>query len=205
MILSFIPTFILACSRYLYPAQMDRIFFRSLLHISGGNQASKSSWAHKYAVKQLRLLDGANSQSKRTCFCCPTFPSSPRGTVTTRLMKYINRTFKKGSLLVLCTFFSFLPFVGRLIWPFVTLWFVHDKLGSRAAIYLFALGLLSPYFTSFLTGKPLSFVLATRSFGRELLEPYLCRSQLDSVQVLFIWSMIYLINCSNERGLGDTK
>lgn len=116
----------------------------------------------------------------------PTRPLPPyhhrhgRGTYLSRLTAYIRRYSRRLALLALISLLSRIPLLGHLIWPAATYLYLGLAIGYKRALYTCAVGLISPPWWRFVKGPLIRSIVSFRALERELVEPYLCRSVLDS-------------------------
>ncbi|KAJ3336194.1 hypothetical protein HDU91_001863 [Kappamyces sp. JEL0680] len=175
---SALPNACMLVLRYIYPAPLDRLFYASALEMALDRPShDKSQWVASVARTELAKLDYVEGKSGLWRRCCAT---NTRGGVHIRLLKYLKRLFNRAKILVICQLLSLTPVVGRFVWPIATLWYITRTFGFKPALVLVGISVLVPSAASFLTRKPLSFVTALRLLSRELLEPYLSRSNLSA-------------------------
>ena len=176
-ILDFLPNLILFTLRYLYPEPIESLFFNSIIETASDvafKTDPKAIYCVKFSKSQLLDIETGRAARRCGCFCY----RNPRGAAIHRLFLYLARVGKRIVLLAFISLVSLLPVVGRFAWPLATVHYIYSTLGMKTAIYFSFGSLLFPSLTGFLSGRPLSFLLKLRLFARELLEPYLSRSNL---------------------------
>ncbi|KAI8924922.1 hypothetical protein BC831DRAFT_463153 [Entophlyctis helioformis] len=106
----------------------------------------------------------------------------PRKTLYARLMHYLNRYWRRLLYFAALSLAAALPVVGWLCWPLASLQYFSGIFGWELATGLFVIAIVSPPWWRFLRGSLLKRTIILRSLGRELVEPYLCRSFMTSSQ-----------------------
>lgn len=75
---------------------------------------------------------------------------------------------------------SLVPIFGYLVWPLISFFYVKRIVGFHFAVFLVFLSVIWPNSKLFLTKQLLQTITANRLIGRELLEPYLTRTEMSS-------------------------
>ena len=122
------------------------------------------------------------AKSSQFRICTWLVVENPRGGAVTRLKKYVIRSAKRFAYLIGCSLLSMIPVLGRFLWPIVTGLYCQRLLGKRATLILALTWVVYPSLAVALSYQPLRFLSGLRAFSRELMEPYLCRSSMTSVQ-----------------------
>ncbi|KAL2919718.1 hypothetical protein HK105_200632 [Polyrhizophydium stewartii] len=107
----------------------------------------------------------------------------PRQGISVRMMRYLSRYMRRLAFVLVVSLLSKLPLVGWLCWPAASFAFFRGIVGWRIAAGMFAFGVISPPWWRFMRGRLLRGTFAFRALGRELLEPYLCRSLMTSKEM----------------------
>jgi uncharacterized BrkB/YihY/UPF0761 family membrane protein len=149
------PQFILLCIRYIYPTALDKLFFKTLRSYSKTPEDDVK-------LKKLERID------RQKWFI--------------RLYHFIFRYFKKAVQISFIWLLSMIPFVGFLVIPAVSFLYLRKSIGHDKSLAILALMIISPPVRRNIKFV-LSWVFGFRMFTREVLDPYLYRTNLNSKQV----------------------
>ncbi|KAI8892022.1 hypothetical protein BC833DRAFT_612805, partial [Globomyces pollinis-pini] len=194
--ISLVPNILLFVIRYIYPIPIDQLFFLSLsesgLRLQDSINTSKdqlqsqesvenprirSNWAMEFAKKELNeLSDQPDKKRKRSSWSL--IYENSRGSIPARLLLFLKRLTIKLGFFLSCAILSWLPIVGSFVWPLVTFYYIQKTFGMKYGVFLLILGYCVPSLNNLLTFRFLKTLAKLRAFGRELLEPYLCRSNM---------------------------
>ncbi|KAJ3412577.1 hypothetical protein HDV05_000557 [Chytridiales sp. JEL 0842] len=149
--------------RYVYPQPLDKLFFASMKQIT--TEVALPGSTARFTLRFARSLE-----------------SAPGGRVSyfVRLMAYGRRYSRRLGIVFMVWVASYVPIFGRMAWPAATFFYTGIQLGWTPALWISGFGLISPPWRRYVAGPLLRSFLAFRSLGRELVEPYLCRSKMDT-------------------------
>ncbi|KAJ3183211.1 hypothetical protein HDU85_002237 [Gaertneriomyces sp. JEL0708] len=188
-----IPGMGLYTARYLYPAVMDQVFFsgvRACVMVVGSGVQGMKAPKSRYLIVFSRCLEDNGSagdgvgrltvNSGKDTASARRHPSA-----LLRLVSYLNRTCVHLVSYTVLTMLTRLPMIGRLVWPGLAFAYMIPLLSARrAAIILAVCWIVSPplWKSLFAYGKGIRIWWRLRSFERELVEPYWCRSQMSRIE-----------------------
>ncbi|KND01844.1 uncharacterized protein SPPG_03634 [Spizellomyces punctatus DAOM BR117] len=168
--------------RYAWPEPLDRLFFEALRGLT--LQLALPSAKARFVMRFARVLDEP-MPVERSAFSALTGSVSTqqgRRSWTLRILSYLKRYAKRIIILAVIYIASLVPVLGLLAWPAATFTYLGFAVGFYRAAWMCAAGLISPPWWKFVTGPMLRGIWGFRALERELVEPYLCRSQLNSSQ-----------------------
>ncbi|KAI7864576.1 hypothetical protein BDF14DRAFT_1875877 [Spinellus fusiger] len=148
---SFIPLLALLFIRYLYAKPLDDLFMESLRYIDTCRPETPS-YAEAMAARHFRREYWANLKS------------------------YLQRTGKKLRLGLLLYVVSFLPYVGRFVFPAAGVYTTWRSLGNTQGI---AVGVCFCFLPSWAILRLVRALVGMRALMRELLEPYFTRMNMS--------------------------
>ncbi|KAJ1557078.1 hypothetical protein HK405_000898, partial [Cladochytrium tenue] len=151
--------------RYIYPRPLDLVFFESLKTMT--TELALPGPTARFSLRFARSLDVG--------------PSS-RASYLFRLGSYARRLCKRLAVLFAIYLASKVPVFGNLAWPAATFAFLGTEVGWSAAVWFCGVGTLSPPLWRYLGGPIPRMLIHFRVLCRELVEPYLCRSLMNSKQ-----------------------
>ncbi|KAI9331813.1 hypothetical protein DFJ73DRAFT_856663 [Zopfochytrium polystomum] len=151
--------------RYVYPEPLDVLFFEAMKTMT--YEISLPGPSARFSLRFARSLE-SNPSTRLSYF--------------KRLGAYMKRSTKRLGILFVVWIASCVPIVGRLAWPAATFFFLQQQLGLNFAIWCCGIGLVSPPWWKFLKGPLLRKIFQFRSVCRELVDPYLSRSKMNSTQ-----------------------
>ncbi|KAI9095442.1 hypothetical protein DFS34DRAFT_625665 [Phlyctochytrium arcticum] len=119
--------------------------------------------------------EGTHEQSRLSGILFP----GGRKAWSVRMLAYVKRYVKRLLLLAGLYLISLTPIIGGLTWPLATFSYLGMSIGYQRAVYFYAAGLVSPPWWRFVRGPLLRGIWSFRALERELVEPYLCRSEMN--------------------------
>ncbi|KAJ3215435.1 hypothetical protein HDU67_000419 [Dinochytrium kinnereticum] len=151
--------------RYIYPNPVDLVFFESLKTFTG--EIALPGSRARFCLRFARSLE--------------TIPSG-RVAYYARVISYLRRYSKRLAILGCVWIVSKVPGFGGMAWPLATFLYLSFHIGWKPSLWICGLGLVSPPWGRFVQRRLLRNLLAFRALGRELMEPYICRSKMDMFQ-----------------------
>jgi hypothetical protein len=157
--------------RHIYPRPLDDLFMQSL-------EWSDRIYQDKHANDKISGLPLRPLYSKALAL----YARNPSTQSTQRMSKFIRRTTKRLAIGFLLYFLSFLPGIGKLVFPAAGFYSLYRALGEDLALAAIIGGfglLLFPKRTYVILVQGW---LSSRALTRELLEPYFARITFSDSQ-----------------------
>ncbi|KAI8992446.1 hypothetical protein BDB01DRAFT_832747 [Pilobolus umbonatus] len=145
-----IPFFALLCMRYVYPKAFDDLFMETLRYLE--------------AMNPDRPLYSSDLEKKKV-----------RINLWKDIWSYLKRTWNKSKWGILLFCLSFIPFIGKFVFPLAGAYTTYTALGKTQAV---AVGVCFFFLPRWATMKLIRALIGMRSLLRELFAPYFARKQM---------------------------
>ncbi|KAI8621921.1 hypothetical protein BC830DRAFT_1092169 [Chytriomyces sp. MP71] len=161
------PDAALYLARYWFPGPMDRLFKESL-----------DSFMSQIENQQFRLAATKATQSLDAALSDADTPET-RARTSKNFNDFLKRYWARFRILLGVWLLSFVPIFGILAWPAATFVYMSEKVNWPFALFLLVLSFLSRRMHNYIRGPLLRTVFQIRALSRELVDPYLSRSQMN--------------------------
>mmetsp|Transcript_6528 Transcript_6528/g.11259 ORF Transcript_6528/g.11259 Transcript_6528/m.11259 type:complete len:365 (+) Transcript_6528:270-1364(+) len=177
--------------RYVYSAPLDALFLASLVSMARecdfpSSRSQRDDVPNGTNDTNDTNPNGADRQDSRRsrleAFAASVVRMQPRGSVVDEATRFVARAARRAVVGLAVYLFSFLPRIGFLAVPVATYLLLSRSFRRPIAFVSATTLFFFPRIGPFKLNLAFSYLLALRSFGRELLEPYLSRARIEESQ-----------------------
>ncbi|KAH6572579.1 hypothetical protein BASA61_006972 [Batrachochytrium salamandrivorans] len=145
-------------------------------HVSGNNDPRNSPMHHGSGNSKV------NDDTLSRIGHIQKLQSKPRRSLSLRMLSYLSRYSRRLFFFIVISLLSKLPLVGWMCWPAVSFKYFQSIFGWKVAAGMLSLSLVSKMLSRLINRRLLRATISFRALGRELLEPYLCRSLMTPTE-----------------------